>query len=325
MCRGLNLHIFLYTMFRKIFLVLLLFQVSFAMDPSIVKVLGCLEKKRMSVLSVEKIDGKIYVKGNQPSSMEMIVVDDKTFDVGESVFEYKKDCLFQEKNYLDGVKHRQRKGLLGATKNSNRDSIVVLKKNKVLWSCPQEKRNVADIRVLDQSKLVISCSNIRDLGDTLWLLDDKCRWTLFEPDAKIYPYGFVVGGTVFPDNIGASSQFLTYSIGKLTHVEGHAVGIRQSSYTVAFDSSWNRHWGTSLSFWVSASVRNVGCGYHYFKNPDDTDQNLWVVKCARWTGNNFVEFTLPYEVRDRNEHYPVLGTLFPCGDGICVQNRETKK
>ena len=49
-------------MFRKIFLVLVLFQMSFAMDPSIVKVLGCLEKKRMSVISVEKIDGKIYVK-----------------------------------------------------------------------------------------------------------------------------------------------------------------------------------------------------------------------------------------------------------------------
>lgn len=316
-------------MFRKIFLVLLLFQVSFAMDPSIVKVLGCLEKKRMSVLSVEKIDEKIYVKGNLPSSTEMIVVDDKTFDVGESVFEYKKDCLFQERDYLKGVKHSQRKGLLGAIKNSTRDSIIVVKKNKVLWSCPQEKRNVADIRVLDQSKLVISCSNIRDLGDTLWLLDDKCRWTLFEPDAKIYPYGFVVGGTVSPDNIGASSQFLTYSIGKLTHVEGHAVGKRQTSYTVTFDSLWNKHWGTSLSFRVSASVRDVGCGYHYdydyFNNTDDTDPYRWVVKCARWTGNNFVEFTLPYEVHDKHERHPVLGLLFPCGDGICVQNRETKK
>ena len=31
-------------MFRKIFLVLVLSQMSFAMDPSIVKVLGCLEK-----------------------------------------------------------------------------------------------------------------------------------------------------------------------------------------------------------------------------------------------------------------------------------------
>ena len=305
-------------MFRKIFLVLVLFQMSFAMDPSIVKVLGCLEKKRMSVISVEKIDGKIYVK--KETCKESDVIGPAAFDPGVSILEYKQDCLFQERDYLKGVKHSQRKGLLGAKKNSTRDSIIVVKKNKAIWSCPLGGKKVEDISVLDQSKLVVGCSDDfgeRDFIDTLWLLDDKCRWTLFEPNAKMNPEGFVDDCTVFPDKFGASSRFLSYYIGN------------RDPYTVVFDSSWNRHWGTSLSFWVNASVRDVGCGYHYdydyFNNTDDTDPYRWVVKCARWTGNNFVEFTLPYEVRDKHERHPVLGLLFPCGDGICVQDRETKK
>ena len=301
-------------MFRKIFLVLVLFQMSFAMDPSIVKVLGCLEKKRMSVISVEKIDGKIYVK--KETGKESDVIGPAAFDPGVSILEYKQDCLFQERDYLKGVKHSQRKGLLGAKKNSTRDSIIVVKKNKAIWSCPLGGKKVEDISVLDQSKLVVGCSDgfgERDFIDTLWLLDDKCRWTLFEPNANMNPLGFAVDCTLFHDKFVASSRFLSYYIGK------------RDPYTVVFDSSWNRHWGTSLSFWVNASARDVGCGYYYFTDPDDTDQNGWVVKCARWTGNNFVEFTLPYEVRDRNESRPVLGLLFPCGDGICVQDRETKK
>ena len=270
-------------MFRKIFLVLVLFQMSFAMDPSIVKVLRCLEKKRMSVISVEKIDGKIYVK--KETGKESDVIGSAAFDPGVSILEYKQDCLFQERDYLKGVKHSQRKGLLGAKKNSTRDSIIVLKKNKAIWSCPLGGKKVEDISVLDQSKLVVGCSDDfgeRDFIDTLWLLDDKCRWTLFEPNAKMNPEGFVDDCTVFPDKFG-----------------------------------------------VNASARDVGCGYHYdydyFNNTDDTDPYRWVVKCARWTGNNFVEFTLPYEVRDKHERHPVLGLLFPCGDGICVQDRETKK
>ena len=101
-------------MFRKIFLVLVLFQMSFAMDPSIVKVLRCLEKKRMSVISVEKIDGKIYVK--KETGKESDVIGPAAFDPGVSILEYKQDCLFQERDYLKGVKHSQRKGLLGAKK-----------------------------------------------------------------------------------------------------------------------------------------------------------------------------------------------------------------
>jgi len=304
-------------MFRKIFLVLVLFQASFAMDPSIEKVLRCLEKKRMSVISVEKIDGKIYVK--KETGKESDVIGPAAFDPGVSILEYKQDCLFQERDYLKGVKHSQRKGLLGAKKNSTRDSIIVVKKNKVLWSCPLGGKKVEDISVLDQSKLVVGCSGDfdRDMIDTLWLLDDKCRWTLFEPNANMNPHGFAVDCTLFHDKFVASSRFLSYYIGNRT------------PYTVVFDSSWNRHWGTSLSFWVNASVRDVGCGYHYdydyFNNTDDTDPYRWVVKCARWTGNNFVEFTLPYEVRDKHERHPVLGLLFPCGDGICVQDSETKK
>ena len=301
-------------MFRKIFLVLVLSQMSFALDPSIVKVLGCLEKKRMSVISVEKIDGKIYVK--KETGKESDVIGPAAFDPGVSILEYKQDCLFQERDYLKGVKHSQRKGLLGAKKNSTRDSIIVVKKNKAIWSCPLGGKKVENISVLDQSKLVVGCSDDfgeRDFIDTLWLLDDKCRWTLFEPNANMNPLGFAVDCTLFHDKFVASSRFLSYYIGK------------RDPYTVVFDSSWNRHWGTSLSFWVNTSARDVGCGYYYFTDPDDTGQNGWVVKCARWTGNNFVEFTLPYEVRDRNESRPVQGLLFPCGDGICVQDRETKK
>ena len=50
---------------KKILLIFVFFQMSFAMDSSIEKVLQCLEKKQMSILSVDKIDGKIYVKGKK--------------------------------------------------------------------------------------------------------------------------------------------------------------------------------------------------------------------------------------------------------------------
>jgi hypothetical protein len=178
------------------------------MDPSVVKVLGCLEKKRMSVISVEKIDGKIYVK--KETGKESDVIGPAAFDLGVSILEYKQDCLFQERDYLKGVKHSQRKGLLGAKKNSTRDSIIVVKKNKVLWSCPLGGKKVEDISVLDQSKLVVGCSDDfgeRDFIDTLWLLDDKCRWTLFEPNAKMNPKALLTIVPCFPINSGPVHAF----------------------------------------------------------------------------------------------------------------------
>ena len=268
----------------------------------------------MSVISVEKIDGKIYVK--KETGKESDVIGPAAFDLGVSILEYKQDCLFQERDYLKGVKHSQRKGLLGAKKNSTRDSIIVLKRNKVLWSCPLGGKKVEDISVLDQSKLVVGCSDDfgeRDVIDTLWLLDDKCRWTLFEPNAKMNPEGFVDDCTVFPDKFGASSRFLSYYIGN------------RDPYTVVFDSLRNKHWGTSLSFRINASTRNVACGYDFSEDPDDTGQNRWLVKCVKWTGSNFVEFILPHKVHVWSQNHSVAERLFPCGDGICSQNFETKK
>ena len=50
---------------KKFFLFFVFFQIPFAMDSSVEKVLRCLEKKQLSVLSVDKIDRKIYVKGEK--------------------------------------------------------------------------------------------------------------------------------------------------------------------------------------------------------------------------------------------------------------------
>lgn len=289
---------------KKLFLIFALVQMSFAMDPSVEAALKCIEKKKMDVHAVEKIDGKVYARGGVGSDRNS---DRVVHDNRETVFEYKKGCSFQKRQYLRKFDD-QRKGLLSAMQNDSRDSIKVLRQNSVLWSCSKENRRFLDFRIVNQSKLLVGCSNT---CDSLWLLDDKCQWTFFETNAKM-PFHFF--------NIdGVNSRFFYYEIGK-----------RRTPYIVVFDSLWSKHWGTSLSFLVNASTRTVACGLDFFKNPDDTEENRWLVKCVRWTGNNFVEFTLPHKVDTPPEDdslcaCPLPERLFPCGDGICVQNYETKK
>lgn len=62
------------------------------MDSSVEKVLRCLEKKQLSVLSVDKIDRKIYVKGEK--------IDEKKF-VNRIVLPSSRDVPFLE--YKGGV------------------------------------------------------------------------------------------------------------------------------------------------------------------------------------------------------------------------------
>ena len=284
---------------KKFFLVLVFFQMSFAMDPSIEKVLQCLEKKHMSILSVDKIDGKIYVKGKKIDEKKMANRYVLFSSRDASFLEYKGGCSFQEKYHLENITYVQRIGVLGAGLDG--DSIFVIKKDSVLWSCPQRiESDYIDIQILDQNSVMF----VPVFYDSLWLLNDKCQWTLFESKAQKFFY----------HNVGANSRFVPYCLGK-----------RRTPYTIFFDLSRNKHWGTSLSFRINASTRNVACGYDFFENPDDTEQNRWLVKCVKWTGNNFVEFSLPHEVHVWNQNNPVAERLFPCGDGICSQNHETKK
>ncbi|MEE3486171.1 MAG: hypothetical protein VZQ98_17855, partial [Bacteroidales bacterium] len=50
-------------MMKIILFCLILLQTSFAMVPSIESVLKCIEKKKMDVHAVEKINGKVYARG----------------------------------------------------------------------------------------------------------------------------------------------------------------------------------------------------------------------------------------------------------------------
>lgn len=286
---------------KKFFLFFVFFQIPFAMDSSVEKVLRCLEKKQLSVLSVDKIDRKIYVKGEKIDEKKIVnrIVLPSSRDV--PFLEYKGGCSFQEKYYLEDIIDVQRIGVLGAGLNDRQDSIIVLKKDSVLWSCSQRiESNLIDIQILDQSTVMF----IPVFFDSLWLLNDKCQWTLFESKVQ----------KTFYHNVGANSRFVPYCLGK-----------QRTPYTVVFDSLRNKHWGTSLSFRINASTRNVACGYDFSEDPDDTGQNRWLVKCVKWTGSNFVEFILPHKVHVWSQNHSVAERLFPCGDGICSQNFETKK
>ena len=140
-------------------------------------------------------------------------------------------------------------------------------------------------------------------GDSIGVLDNKCQWTLFEKKARL-PYIY---------SATSSSRFLYYEI-------------KHKPYIVIYDSLYNRHWGTSSSFYTYVSTRNIACGY----DDDKTDSSKALIKCIKWTGNNFVEETLPHKVDVPDSEgclcaCPWTERLFPCGDSICVQNYETKK
>jgi hypothetical protein len=287
---------------KKILLIFVFFQMSFAMDPSIEAALKCVEKKKMDVHAVEKINGKVYARG------WFIPADDDACDYktvsGSSVFEIKNNCVIEKKDWFKEVKKVEKKGLLGAFRNSSEDSVIVIEKNKILWSCPFEKVGSRVFRFLDKNRLMVS---IRDGGngdgDSIGVLDNKCQWTLFEKKARL-PYIY---------SATSSSRFLDYEL-------------KHKPYIVIYDSLYNKYWGTSSSFYTYVSTRNIACGY----DDDKTDSSKALIKCIKWTGNNFVEETLSHKVDVPDSEgclcaCPWTERLFPCGDGICVQNYETKK
>lgn len=291
---------------RILFLCLLFLQVSFAMDPSIEAALKCIEKKKMDVHAVEKINGKVYARG------WFIPADDDACDYktvsGSSVFEIKNNCVIEKKDWFKEVKKVEKKGLLGAFRNSSEDSVIVIEKNKILWSCPFEKVGSRVFRFLDKNRLMVS---IRDggngAGDSIGILDNECRWTLFDKKARL-PY-------IYSET--SDSRFLYYEI-------------KHKPYIVIYDSLYNRHWGTSSSFYIYVSTRNIACGYADYNTDYETDNSKKLIKCIKWTGNNFVEETLPHKVDVPDSKgclcaCPWAERLFPCGDGICVQNYQTKK
>ena len=291
---------------KRIFLTLLFLQASFAADPSIEAALKCIEKKKMDVHAVEKINGKVYARG------WFVPADDDACDYktvsGSSVFEIKNNCVIEKKDWFKEVKKVEKKGLLGAFRNISEDSVIVIEKNKILWSCPFEKVGSRVFRFLDKNRLMVS---IRDGGngdgDSIGVLNNKCQWTLFDKKARL-PY-------IYTET--SSSRFLYYEI-------------KHKPYIIFYDSLYNRHWGTSSSFYIYVSTRNIACGYADYNTDYETDNSKKLIKCIKWTGNNFVEETLPHKVDVPDSEgclcaCPWAERLFPCGDGICVQNYETKK
>ena len=264
---------------KKILLIFVFFQMSFAMDPSIGAALKCVEKKKMDVHAVEKINGKVYADD---------ACDYKTVS-GSSVFEIKNNCVIEKKDWFKEVEKVEKKGLLGAFRNSSEDSVIVIEKNKILWSCPFEKVGSRVFRFLDKTRLMVSIEDGGNGdGDSIGVLDNKCQWTLFEKKARL-PYIY---------SATSSSRFLYY--------------------------------GTSSSFYIYVSTRNIACGYADYNTDYETDNSKKLIKCIKWTGNNFVEETLPHKVDVPDSEgclcaCPWTERLFPCGDGICVQNYETKK
>ena len=291
---------------KKILLIFVFFQISFAMDPSIEAALKCVEKKKMDVHAVEKINGKVYARG------WFVPADDDACDYktvsGSSVFEIKNNCVIEKKDWFKEVEKVEKKGLLGAFRNSSEDSVIVIEKNKILWSCPFEKVGSRVFRFLDKTRLMVSIEDGGNGdGDSIGVLDNKCQWTLFEKKARL-PYIY---------SATSSSRFLYYEI-------------KHKPYIVIYDSLYNRHWGTSSSFYIYVSTRNIACGYADYNTDYETDNSKKLIKCIKWTGNNFVEETLPHKVDVPDSEgclcaCPWTERLFPCGDGICVQNYETKK
>lgn len=282
---------------KTIFLIILaFFYITYARDYSVNNAIKCLGKKQMDVFSIEEINGIIYVVGTFNFDKDVCSLKNRR---KSSIYEYKKNCVLQEMDYLRNLLYNDRKGLFGVAQNKEKDSIIVYEKNSVLWGCPQKKPNyLMKLHVLDKNQLVI------DSKDSLWLLNDKCQWTLFEQNVSLPLF----------HSVGKDSRFLPYYLGK-----------QRDSYIVFFDSLLKNHWGTTLSFPINVSTRDIACGYDFFENPDDTDQNKWLVKCVKWTGNKFEDFSLSHRVNVLDHRCPVAEHLFPCGNGICSQNYETKK
>lgn len=282
---------------RIVILCLLFLQVSFAMDASIQEALKCVEKKRMDVFFIEKIKGKVYAKVSSIHAEEDPCCD-CIVDRGGSIFEIKKNCFFEKKDWFQKIEYVARKGLLVVAQNAKEDSIIVMEKNSVLWSCPLKIRGSRTIQFLDKNRLMVSIDDGGNgNGDSIGLLDSKCQWTLFERNARL---PFVYSTT-------SSSRFLYYEI-------------NHKPYIMFYDSLYNKHWGTSSSFYIDVSTQNIACGH----DDDYDDLNMMLIKCIKWTGGTFVEKTLSHKISVEGACH-VAERLFPCGDDVCAQNYETKK
>lgn len=289
-------------MIKAMFFILLLIQASFAIDSSIEEALKCIEKKKMDVHSIEKINGKVYAKSWFVDAGYKSC-DYKT-DYGTILFEYKRNCIFEKKDWFKDVGKLKRKGLLLAMQNSSQDSVIVIEKNSVLWSCPLKTDDELEFQFLDKNRLMVSIEDGGDgTGDSIGVLNNKCQWTLFERKARL--------PNIYSETSG--SRFLHYEI-------------MYKPYIVIYDSLYDKHWGTSSSFYIYVSTQNIACGYQ----DDYDDRRKVLIKCIKWTGNNFVEETLSHKVDVPDSEgclcaSPWAERLFPCGNGICVQNFETKK
>ena len=307
---------------NRILLILLFLQTSFAMDSSIEAALRCIEKKKMNVLAVEKIDGKVYARGWFSRTKDNVcyrITHDAPF------FEIKKNCSFEEKhwfkkiediephNKLNRLSGMGRKGLLVALQNYNGDSVYVIEKNKVLWACPLEKDDDFVFEFLDKNRLMVSTQNSRKGdGAPIKLLDNKCQWTLFEKNARLHK------ARLYHTEQTTGSRFVDYRI-------------KHEPYLVFFDSLYNKHWGTSSSFGISVSTRNIACGITDYMTDYELDNSKKMIKCIKWTGSNFVEEILPHKIDFVRADGCLCSCshaaerLFPCGEGICMQNYETRK
>ena len=282
---------------KIVFTLLFFVQISFAIDSLIEDALRCIEKRKLEVFSVEKINGKIYINGEFET--DSLIVDNcyLRFQNHTSIFEYKKKCHVRKIRLSNETSYSHKKGLIDARLTLFRDSIVVRESDSVLWSCPMEK-NVPHIEILNKHKLMI----YDDQG--IWLLDNKCRKTIFEQESQLS----------MPYNVSSKTRFISYYLPK-----------QKNPYIVLFDSSFEKYWGTVSSFHIDASVHNVACGYDLDENPDDTSQNKWLVKCVEWTGNAFFEKIISDNVNVSDDQCPVAERLFPCDEGICSQDFKTKK
>ena len=307
---------------NRILLVLLFLQTSFAMDSSIEAALRCIEKKKMNVLAVEKIDGKVYARGWFSRTKNNICY---VVTHGAPFFEIKKNCSFEEKHWFKKIEdiepHNKfnrlsgmgRKGLLVALQNDSGDSVYVIEKNKVLWSCPLEKDDDLAFQFLDKNRLIVSILNRKKRDDApIMLLDNKCQWTLFEKNARLHK------ARLYHTEQTTGSRFIVYRI-------------KHEPYLVFFFLFYNKHWGTSSSFGISVSTRNIACGITDYITDYEIDNSKKMIKCIKWTGCNFVEEILPHKIDFLHADDCLCSCshaaerLFPCGEGICVQNYETRK
>jgi len=103
---------------KTIFLIILaFFYITYARDYSVNNAIKCLEKKQMDVFSIEEINGIIYVVGTFNFDKDVCSLKNRR---KSSIYEYKKNCVLQEMDYLRNLLYNDRKGLFGAIQNKKK-------------------------------------------------------------------------------------------------------------------------------------------------------------------------------------------------------------